>query len=325
MLEPRLTSPAGARLLLCLLFGLGACSAPLPPAARAQLAPATTEVRSIALTVADLDEAERFFTQALGFEREGERHVALSRSLGVAHSTRLRAGEEHIELVQYAAGSGRSAPADSRSNDTWFQHLALVTRDSDALEQQVLRAGASAISRGTQTIPESNPTAGGIRAFYFRGPSAHPLELIDYPPGKGQPRWQRGAAPVLGIDHTAIVVSSTDRSLAFYRDALGLRVAGGAENWGVEQEHLNQVFGARLRITALRAERGPGIEFLEYITPPGGRGLPADAKVNDLLAWRVRLKGAGTDSQAIPGSLIGKTGTAVLVHDPDGHLLEIHP
>src|SRR5206468_8146079 len=60
----------------------------------------------------------------------------------------------------------------------------------------------------------------------------------------------------LGIDHTAIVVSDTDKSLAFYRDLLGLRVVGESENYGVEQEHLNQVFGARLQITALRAERG---------------------------------------------------------------------
>jgi hypothetical protein len=52
---------------------------------------------------------------------------------------------------------------------------------------------------------------------------------------------------------------------------------------------LNQVFGANLRITALKAERGPGVEFLEYIAPPGGRDLPADAKANDLAFWNTRL------------------------------------
>ena len=51
----------------------------------------------------------------------------------------------------------------------------------------------------------------------------------------------------------AIVVADTDVSLAFYRDALGMRVAGSSENYGSEQEHLNNIFGARLRITALRA------------------------------------------------------------------------
>src|SRR6266446_5081729 len=91
------------------------------------------------------------------------------------------------------------------------------------------------------------------------------------------------------IDRTVIVVSDTDKSLAFYRDLLGLRVAGESENFGVEQEHLNQVFGARLRITALRAERGRGIEFLEYISPPGGRALPENAKANDLIFWHTDL------------------------------------
>jgi hypothetical protein len=35
---------------------------------------------------------------------------------------------------------------------------------------------------------------------------------------------------------------------------------GESENYGTEQEHLNQVFGAHLRITAMRAMSGPGIE-----------------------------------------------------------------
>jgi catechol 2,3-dioxygenase-like lactoylglutathione lyase family enzyme len=62
----------------------------------------------------------------------------------------------------------------------------------------------------------------------------------------------------LGIDHTAIVVSNTENSLKFYRNLLGLRVAGQSENYGTEQEHLNNVFGARLLITGLKADKGPG-------------------------------------------------------------------
>jgi len=52
--------------------------------------------------------------------------------------------------------------------------------------------------------------------------------------------------------------------MRFYRDTLGLRAARESENYGTEQEHLNNVFGARLRITGLRATDGPGIELLEY-------------------------------------------------------------
>src|SRR5262245_17083266 len=78
----------------------------------------------------------------------------------------------------------------------------------------------------------------------------------------------------LGIDHTAIVVNSTEASLACYRDTLGLRVVGQSENYGPEQERLNNVFGARLRITTLRAPAGPGVELLEYLTPRDGRPAP---------------------------------------------------
>jgi catechol 2,3-dioxygenase-like lactoylglutathione lyase family enzyme len=123
-------------------------------------------------------------------------------------------------------------------------------------------------------------------------------------------------------------------SLDFYRDALGMKVVGGAENHGAEQEHLNQVFGARLRITALRAERGPGIEFLEYITPPGGRPLPIDAKSNDLVFWQTSLLVPNVREQlqglrTAGGVWVSREAKAVstpaacaaLVRDPDGHAL----
>src|SRR6185369_15354356 len=146
------------------------------------------------------------------------------------------------------------------------------------------------VSSAPQTLPAWNKNAGGIKAFYFRDPEDHVLEIIFFPPGKGDPKWQRpGTNIFLGIDHTAIVVSDTDKSLTFYRNLLGLHVAGESENYGVEQEHLNQVFGTRLHITGLRAEQGPGIEFLEYIAPPGGRDLPADAKSDDLVFWNTHL------------------------------------
>ena len=70
------------------------------------------------------------------------------------------------------------------------------------------------------------------------------------------------------------------------RNALGFNVAGESENYGSEQEHLNNVRGARLRITGLRAVAGPGIELLEYLSPRDGRPLPRDQNANDLLVTR---------------------------------------
>src|SRR5439155_17356747 len=102
-----------------------------------------------------------------------------------------------------------------------------------------------------QLLPAWNPNAGGVGAVYFGDPEGHPLELIQYPPGKGDPRWQERDRLFRGIDHTAIAASDTERSLAFYRDRLGLRIAGTSENWGLEQELLSGVPAAHVRITTL--------------------------------------------------------------------------
>lgn len=300
---------------------------------------AVREVGPITLSVADLDRELRFYTNTLPFRLVGEAHAdgpELKQFTGLqdarTRTATLQLGRELIELEQFVAPRGRSIPNDSRSFDHWFQHIAIVVSDMDQAYRHLRAHRVQHVSTGPQTLPAWNPNAGGIKAFYFRDPEDHVLEVIWFPPGKGDPRWQRTSSSnppsepsqlFLGIDHTAIVVADTEQSLAFYRDGLGLRVAGEAENWGSEQEHLNQVFGARLRITALRAEHGPGIEFLEYLTPPGGRALPPDSQVNDLLAWRVRLK---ADRPEIPGLArrLGSDSGRTLFRDPDGHLLELH-
>ena len=103
---------------------------------------------------------------------------------------------------------------------------------------------------GPQLLPPSN---GAVRAFKFRDPDGHPLELIWFPPGQGRAVWHQkvSAALFLGIDHSALSVASTPRSLAFYR-ALGLRVSERSVNWGPAQERLDGVPGARVRVTSLR-------------------------------------------------------------------------
>jgi catechol 2,3-dioxygenase-like lactoylglutathione lyase family enzyme len=252
----------------------------------------------------------------------------------------MRLGDEFIELTEYLAPQGRPIPADSRSHDRWFQHIAIIVSDMDRAYRWLREHHVRHASSGPQRLPDWNPNAGGIRAFYFKDPDGHALEVLWFPPGKGNPKWQKRSGRLfLGIDHTAIVVSDTEASLRFYRDALGMMVAGQSENYGTEQEHLNNVFGARLRITALRAAAGPGIEFLEYLTPTDGRTRPADARANDLLHWQTRL--VTDDAEAITGRLLagkwdflspgvvglseGNLGfaKAALVQDPDGHAVQL--
>jgi catechol 2,3-dioxygenase-like lactoylglutathione lyase family enzyme len=288
-------------------------------AAQAALAaPEVAAVGPLAFTVADADRSAAFLHEVLDFEPAGDVEWAgdaIERKTGVFGArlrvVRMRLGEEEIELHEFLAPRGRPFPPDTRANDLWFQHAAIVVSDMAKAYARLRAHDVEHASTGPQRLPDWNPKAAGIEAFYFRDPDGHFLELIAFPPGKGDPRWQRETGRLfLGIDHTAIVVADTEASLRFYRDALGLAVAGSSENWGTEQEHLNNVFGARLRITTLRAPRGPGIELLEYLAPRDGRPRPVDARANDVLHWETVLvtrDGAG----------------ARLVADPDGHAVRL--
>jgi len=330
-----------------ILVGLG----PDRPAGRADVR-AVAAVESIGFTVIDLDRSIDFFRDVLDFEFEGTREAAgdaFAHLVGVfgarARIATLRIGDERIELTEYLAPRGRPFPADTRGNDRWFQHIAIVTSDMTAAYGRLRAHGVRHASTGPQKLPEWNRDAAGIEAFYFRDPDDHFLEVIAFPAGKGDPRWRTrmagsadGPPPLfLGIDHTAIVVDDTDASLALYRDRLGLEVAGGSENHGVEQEHLNNVFGARLRITTLRAARGPGIELLEYLSPRDGRPAPLDLKANDLSHWQTRLvvPGLAATADALlrgraafvsPGVVelpveVAGFPAGCLLRDPDGHAL----
>jgi catechol 2,3-dioxygenase-like lactoylglutathione lyase family enzyme len=299
-------------------------------------------VESIGMTVSDMDRAVEFYS-ALTFQKVsdievlGEQYEHLEGVFGARmRIVRMQLRNEYVDLTQYLAPSGRSIPADSRSNDLWFQHIAIVVRDMDQAFEKLRALKVQFVSTGPQTLPPSIKAAVGIKAFYFRDPDQHNLEVIYFPPGKGDPRWQEKTDKLfLGIDHTAIGISNTDASLKFYRDLLGLRKAGESENFGTEQEHLNQVFGAHLQITGMRAASGAGIEFLEYLTPRDGRVRPADVHANDIVHWQTMITTDDVDLMAkklrdahvhfVSSGVVSmpkdKAGffKGALVSDPDGH------
>jgi catechol 2,3-dioxygenase-like lactoylglutathione lyase family enzyme len=305
-------------------------------------------VEAVGMTVRDLDRSVRFFTEVLDFEvmsetmADGDEYEHLVGVFGArARIARLRLGDEILELTDYTTPEGRDVPADSRSNDRWFQHIAIIVSDMDRAYARLREHGVEEVSFGPQTLPAWNPKAGGIRAFYFHDPDGHALEVLQFPEGKGAARWRGPSARLfLGIDHTAIVVADTEASLAFYRDLLGFAIAGTSENWGVEQERLNAVFGARLRITGMSLPHGPAIEFLEYLAPGDGRPYPIDARANDLVHWQttIRARDLDRDSRAAldldlawisPGPIAvpAEEGLAfsrgILVRDPDGHVMQL--
>ena len=304
---------------------------------------AVDAVASVGMTVSDMDRSVAFYTEVLDFTKVSDVEVA-GRSYELLHGVfgarmrvvQLRLGAEVLELTEYLTPKGRPVADDMRPNDLTFQHIAIIVSDMDAAYMRLRRAGVMHASTGPQLLPEWNTGAAGISAFYFRDPDKHFLEILHFPAGKGTAAWHRTDRLFLGIDHTAIVVSDTDRSLLLYRDSLGMKVAGESENYDTEQEHLNNVFGARLRITAVRAAEGPGIEFLEYLAPSTGRPAAADVQANDIAHWQTTMR---TRSLAplisaqrshrfrlvSPGSIVLPEGSPIgfaegaLLRDLDGH------
>jgi catechol 2,3-dioxygenase-like lactoylglutathione lyase family enzyme len=334
------------RILLLVLIA-AVCAIPRAAVSAKTEAPAVAFLDSVGLTVSDVDRSVDFFSKVLSFEKVSDVEIAgpdyerLQGLFGMrARVVRMKLGSESIELTEYLTPKGRPIPVDSRSNDRWFQHIAIIVSDMDKAYQWLRQNKVEHASTGPQTLPEWNKNAGGIKAFYFKDPDEHALEILWFPPDKGDPKWHRETQKLfLGIDHTAIVVGDTESSLRFYRDALGLKQVGESENYGTEQEHLNNVFGARLRITALRAASGPGVEFLEYIAPRDGRPYPGDARASDVFNWQSnfistdvrdaerRLR-VGRFAFVSPGAVELADGQAgfhqgLSVRDPDGHAIRV--
>ncbi len=332
----------GLLLALCFLWGVAASAQRPAPAVQVK------EVHSFGFTVSNLERSVEFFREALTFQKvsevelSGSEYEHLQGLFGIRmRVARMQLGDERIELVEYLTPVGRPIPADSRSNDLWFQHMAIVVRDMEKAYRHLRRFRVRHVSPEPQILPEWNVPAAGIKAFKFRDPDGHNLELLYLPPGKGASRWHRPTDRLfLGIDHSAISISSTEKSLEFHRDLLGMKVVGGSLNYGSTQERLDNLFGARVRVTALAPPiPTPGLETLEYLTPPGARPMPRDVKSNDIVHWQVtlvvddlnaaaealRTRGVRFVSSRVAAFPEGRLGfkKAVMLKDPDGHAIRL--
>jgi catechol 2,3-dioxygenase-like lactoylglutathione lyase family enzyme len=300
---------------------------------------AVLRIERIVITASNLDRTEAFYRDGLGFATVARKAVtdpAIGRLLGVdgpIDTLTMSLGREQVEFISFE-NRGRGYPADSRSPDLWFQHFAVVVADMDAAYARLRTVGFKPISDGgPQTLPKED---GGVRAFKFRDPDGHPLELLYFPTGQGRQVWhsQDQSLINLGVDHTAISVSDTHASMAFYRGLLGMKAAYEVTNKGAAQDRLDGIKNARVRITGLRpqSDDGAGIELLDYRNEPRGRPS-SGSRANDLwhahIVMRVnalhRMVAALTRHKArvvSPGIVRLANGRrTVEIADPDGHEL----
>ena len=304
-------------------------------------------VESIGMTVADMERSLNFYTTVLCCQKISDHEITgieLDRLYQLSNVrlrvAKLQLGDEVLELTEFLMPKGRPIPLDSRSNDHWFQHIAIVVQDMEQAYQKLRHYQVFQISPSPQTLPAWNPVAGGIQSLYFKDLDGHNLELIHFPADKGNPKWQCSTESLfLGIDHTAIVVANTAVSLAFYCDQLGMKLQQGSQNFGLEQERLSDIAGVQVKISSLKAPAGIGIELLEYESPNDGRPIPKDTHANDLWFWQTTVtvedriaqmqqrqvaKFQFMDSEATSVSARDlSSNLGFMIQDPDNHVIQL--
>lgn len=164
-----------------------------------------------------------------------------------------------------------------------------------------------------------------------------PVRLVNRP----VPALDCARMGVTGILHTGLTVSDLDRSIAFYRDLLGLELIA---RWDSRQPYLRAIVAypdAELRIALLRLPgSGDGapshhIELLEYRQPRGRRGdantyNPGNGHVAFMVAdidrtyAELSAKGVRFKSAPVPITHGRNTGAkGVYLFDPDDITLEL--
>jgi catechol 2,3-dioxygenase-like lactoylglutathione lyase family enzyme len=139
---------------------------------------------------------------------------------------------------------------------------------------------------------------------------------------------------VRGIHHVGITVRDLDRSLAFYRDLLGMRVLDRSKDEDVAA--VVGIPGARVQAADLDAGQGQVLELLEYGAPKAPATLPdpntigtchVSLQVDNLPEAVARLETAGIGTL---GEIVALTEggvwtgcTVVYVRDPDGMIIEL--
>jgi predicted enzyme related to lactoylglutathione lyase len=141
-------------------------------------------------------------------------------------------------------------------------------------------------------------------------------------------------SPVVGVGNFSHIVQDLDKSLAFYRDVLGLEVANSMA-WGNMPAimQLGNTPGAQSRMAALRVPGSQlGVELIEYkdidrkpqaprFQDPGAANL--GLTVRDLSAILPKLVPAGGKILTPNAPTVLNGGRYVFVQDPDGFIVEV--
>lgn len=139
---------------------------------------------------------------------------------------------------------------------------------------------------------------------------------------------------ILSTRHTGLVVRDLDRSLAFYRDVLGLEVQRRATESGPYIDNVVGIPNVLLEWIKLRAPDGSMVELLQYHSHPDDAPLqnaPANRLGCSHLAFTVadldqtfrELQSRGIHCNSEPQRSPDAAVKVLYCHDPDGIVLEL--
>jgi catechol 2,3-dioxygenase-like lactoylglutathione lyase family enzyme len=140
---------------------------------------------------------------------------------------------------------------------------------------------------------------------------------------------------VLATNHTSFTVSDLDRSVAFFRDALGFEVTSKAPRDPAVVSRITGIEGTEMMIAYVRGA-GHSLELIQYLGPKEGRGrvraLPCDVGFAHVAYDVDDIDAAMTASARHDVNPIGEVavinagpnagGRVVYLRDPDGVTIE---
>jgi len=138
---------------------------------------------------------------------------------------------------------------------------------------------------------------------------------------------------ITGMSHVGISVVDLDRSIAFYRDLLGMSLIQQVSMTGPNYDAIMGLKGTQGRIAVLRTQNLE-IELLEFKRPAPRPVAPARhvsdqgishfaVFVEDVAGLRARLESAGVSFHSRLVYFPSCTTTAVYFCDPDGNYIEL--
>jgi predicted enzyme related to lactoylglutathione lyase len=312
------------------------------PASAPPIRPAPTNVLVGANTVfgpivANLEEAVAFYDDGVGFEVDGapinaDAEPQLRQLFGlpdaglrwqIGRGPRDQSGG--VGLIEISLAGAE--PRRRQILDPGAFLLMVLVRDIDGTFTRLQQLGAPIVTRGGKPLD-----TGGWRVVAVQDPAGHFVQLMQLP------RLPATSDNVLHVSfrHT---VANLERSLAFYRDALGLQVRISAPDYGNVPSDLIEVLGlpeyTQWRY-ALLGTPTSGIQF-ELVEFKGARSFePAD--IADPGATWMQLRVADVDAAIAEvtkaGGTVMTTGGRALdlrtdsvrlklgaVRDPDGLFL----